>query len=78
MVTWLLTGTSCQTPTTTSLEAFVEKGEWAGYALVAAEKHHIFMPDENGRATRFPYLADRIDYCEAYGVSVNEAIRGTD
>lgn len=73
-LTWLVIGTSCQTPSSCNVRAFVEKNAWINYSQVAAEKQRIFLPDGNGKARRFTLLADRIDYLEAYGSSVNSAI----
>jgi hypothetical protein len=75
VVTWLLIGSSCQTPGRSGFHTFTEKKDWGGYAEVARQKRAIFQPDERHRPTRFIELADRIDYCEAYGASVNAAIR---
>jgi len=74
----LAIGTSCQSPTRSTIREFVEKERWPRYPSVALEKMYIFQPDENGVATRFTALADRIDYCESYGVSVNEALHSQD
>jgi hypothetical protein len=58
------------------MKAFREKGAWLNYGMVAAQKFLIFQPDDAGRATRFVELADRVDYLEAYGHSVNETLGG--
>jgi len=65
--------TSCRTPAC-SLKAFTPKADWPHYDKIAIQKHIIFRPDENDRATQFWLLADRIDYLEAYGESANKVI----
>lgn len=71
-VTCLLIATSCRSPISVTPRHCVEKHEWRSYALVALEKQQIFQPDESDFPTRYTALADRIDYLEAFCVSVNE------
>jgi hypothetical protein len=78
VVTWVVIGSSCRTPPSCGLKPFREKSAWPNYGMVALEKQIIFQPDELDRPTEFPFLADRIDYLEAYGHSVNEALNGAD
>jgi hypothetical protein len=41
---------------------------------VIIEKVEVFNPDKDGRAQKYVYLADRIDYLEAVCAGVNAAI----
>lgn len=59
----------------TAPEHCVTKDEVLDYVRIANAKWQIFQPTEDGRATRYQGLADRVDYLEAYCVSVN-AYRG--
>ncbi|MBW2277969.1 MAG: hypothetical protein JRF63_10775 [Deltaproteobacteria bacterium] len=64
-LTWMVIGSSCQTPSSCNVRAFVEKKAWYGYGKVAAEKRVVFRPDEDGQAMRFKMLADRIELVAA-------------
>jgi hypothetical protein len=68
---------SCRTPNRVGFHSFTEKRDWVGYSEIARQKIKIFKPDEHGRPSEFVALADRIDYCEAYGASVNAAIKAS-
>lgn len=66
---------SCQTPQTRSgLHACIEKADWPNYGRVVLEKWIVFVPNVLDQPTRYPFLADRIDYLEATCVSMNAAL----
>jgi len=65
---------SCASNDVCGFHAFTEKRDWVNYAAVAKQKAHIFSLNEECAPFCFPELANRIDYLEAYGVSVNAAI----
>lgn len=75
VATCLLIGSSCRTPERCGFRAFKEKPNWPGYSEVARQKREIFKPDPRDVPTKHVELADRIDYCEAYGLSVNAAMK---
>ena len=70
----ILTLSSCAKINRCGFHAFTEKADWVGYQQVAIEKQTVFRPDQWNKPTQFGAMADRIDYLEAYGVSVNAAI----
>ncbi len=72
--TLLVTLSSCATTEQCGFHAFAEKEQWANYSQVALDKRNIFQWDERQRPSRFKAFANRVDYLEAYGSSVNAAM----